>query len=95
MLFPTFFFQNPGPIRHRRLVTHMLTMAALQICDPVTLFVQMKPNNGLMHTQASLTSSLRSRGMVDSRACYHERRSNGDAAIDIKDRLRRDWTDGG
>ena len=49
MLFPAFFIQNPGPIRHRRLVTHMLTMAALQICDPVTLLVLVEPHNGPNH----------------------------------------------
>jgi hypothetical protein len=39
MLFPTFFFQNPGPICHRRLVTHMLTMAALQVSHPIAKFI--------------------------------------------------------
>jgi hypothetical protein len=29
MLSPTFLYQNPGTIRHRRLVTHVLTMATL------------------------------------------------------------------
>jgi hypothetical protein len=29
MLSPAFFCQNPEPIRHRWLVTHVLTMAAL------------------------------------------------------------------
>ena len=28
MLSPAFLCQDPEPIRHRRLVTHMLTMAA-------------------------------------------------------------------
>jgi hypothetical protein len=29
MLFPAFLYQDPEPIRHRWLVTHVLTMAAL------------------------------------------------------------------
>jgi len=29
MLFPAFLCQDPGPIRHRWLVAHVLTMAAL------------------------------------------------------------------
>jgi len=49
MLFPTFFFQNPGPIRHRRLMTHMLTMTTLEIGHPIAKFIQVISNNRLMH----------------------------------------------
>ena len=58
MLFPTFLFQNPGAIRHRRLVSHMLAMATLEISHPVTKFIQMISNNRLMHPQTSLLSSF-------------------------------------
>ena len=58
MLSPTFLFQNPGPIRHRRLVTHMLTMATLKIGHPITIFIQMISNNGLMHPRTSPIFSL-------------------------------------
>jgi hypothetical protein len=57
MLSPAFLYQNPGTIRHRRLVTHVLTMATLQIGHPVTIFIQMKSDDGLIHARASLTSS--------------------------------------
>jgi hypothetical protein len=49
MLFPTFLCQNPRPIRHRRLVTHMLTMATLKIGHPIALLVLVKADNGPMH----------------------------------------------
>jgi hypothetical protein len=49
MLSSAFLCQDPGPIRHRRLVAHVLTMATLQIGHPITIFVQMKSDNGLMH----------------------------------------------
>ena len=39
MLSPAFLYQDPGPIRHRGLVTHMLTMAALKIGHPITKFI--------------------------------------------------------
>ena len=58
MLPPAFLCQDPGPIRHRRLVTHMLTMATLKIGHPITIFVQVIPNNGLMHPRTSLRSLL-------------------------------------
>jgi hypothetical protein len=58
MLSPAFFCQNPGSIRHRWLVAHMLTMAALQIGYPIAMLIQMKTDNGLLHRQAFLTSLL-------------------------------------
>jgi hypothetical protein len=39
MLSPAFLCQDPGPIRHRRLVTHMLTMSTLKIGHPITIFI--------------------------------------------------------
>jgi len=39
MLSPAFLCQDPGPIRHRRLVTHMLTMATLKIGHPIAIFI--------------------------------------------------------
>ena len=62
MLFPAFLCQDPGPIRHRRLVTHMLTMAALEVGHPIAIFIQMITNNWLLHAQASLTSASNERG---------------------------------
>ena len=47
MLSPAFLCQDPGPIRHRWLVPHVLTMATLKIGHPITIFVQMKSNDGL------------------------------------------------
>lgn len=58
MLLPPFLCQNPWPIRHRWLMAHMLAMAAFQICHPVTKFIYMIANNGLLHAQSSLTSPL-------------------------------------
>ena len=49
MLSPAFLYQDPGPIRHRWLVAHMLPMAASQVGYPIAIFIQMKSNNGLMH----------------------------------------------
>ena len=39
MLSPAFLCQDPRPIRHRRLVAHMLTMATLEIGHPITEFI--------------------------------------------------------
>ena len=58
MLIPAFLSENPGPIRHRRLVAHMLTMTALKIRHPITKFIQVISNNRLMHPQTSLLSSF-------------------------------------
>jgi len=55
MLSPAFLCQDPRSIRHRWLVTHVLTMATVKIGDPITIFVQMKSDNRLMH--APLVSS--------------------------------------
>jgi hypothetical protein len=49
MLSPAFFCQNPGSIRHRWLVTDMLTMAALQIGYPIAKLILMKTNYWLLH----------------------------------------------
>jgi hypothetical protein len=55
---PAFLDQDPRPICHRWLMAHMLTMAALEIGYPITILVQMKSNNGLMHELTFLTSSI-------------------------------------
>ena len=39
MLSPAFLCQDPKPIRHRGLVAHMLTMAALKIGHPITILI--------------------------------------------------------
>jgi hypothetical protein len=59
---PAFFCQDPGPIRHRWLMTYVLTMAALEVGHPIAKFIQMITNNGLLHAQASLTSASNERG---------------------------------
>ena len=56
MLSPAFLCQDPEPIRHRRLVAHVLTMATLEIGHPITILVQMKSGNGLIHARTSLIS---------------------------------------
>ena len=53
MLSPALICLNPGPIRHRWLVTDVLTMAALQICDPITLLVLVESYNGPIHFETS------------------------------------------
>ena len=50
MLSPAFLCQDPRPIRHRRLVAHMLTMATLEIGHPIANFVHVISNNGLLHS---------------------------------------------
>jgi hypothetical protein len=62
MLVPAFCCQNPGPIRHRRLMAYVLAMAALEVGHPIAKFVQMKSDNGLLHPQASLASASNERG---------------------------------
>lgn len=57
MRFSAFLCQDPGPIRHRRLVTHMLAMAALEVGHPITILVHMISDNRLMHAQTSFTDS--------------------------------------
>jgi hypothetical protein len=57
MLPPAFLCQNPEPIRHRWLVTHVLTMATLKVGHPIAMLIQMKSDNGLMHARTSVTSS--------------------------------------
>ena len=49
MLSPAILCQDPGPIRHRGLVAHVLSMATLEIGHPITIFISMISNNGLMH----------------------------------------------
>jgi hypothetical protein len=57
MLVPALCCQNPGPIRHRWLMAHMLTMATLQISHPIAKFIHMIANNGLLHG-ATIPASL-------------------------------------
>ena len=78
MLLPPFLCQNPGPIRHRRLMTHMLTMAALEVGHPIAIFIQMITNNWLLHAQASLTSASNERAEAEVKV---ERRPNAHLLI--------------
>ena len=50
MLFSTSFCQNPGPIRHRRLMAYVLTVAALKIGHPVAVLIHMIADYGLLHS---------------------------------------------
>ena len=50
MLGTPFFRQNPGPIRHRRLMAYVLTMAALEIGHPIAILVKMIADYGLLHS---------------------------------------------
>lgn len=58
MLAPAFAGDNPRSIHERRLMPHMLPMAAGQIGHPVAMFIQMISNNGLVHATAE-TNSIR------------------------------------
>ena len=53
MLVAADFGQDPWPVRHRRLVTHMLSMAASQIGHPIAVFVEMIPDDRLVHDKCS------------------------------------------
>lgn len=46
---PSLFRQYPGPARHRRLMAHMLPMAAGQVGHPILIFVEMIPHDRLIH----------------------------------------------
>ena len=48
---------DPWPVGHRWLVADMLAMTTLQIGHPVTIFVKMKSDNGLLHPGISLSPS--------------------------------------
>lgn len=50
MLVSSFLCQDPGPIRHRWLVAHMLTVAAMQIGHPVAELIHMIADYGLLHS---------------------------------------------
>ena len=50
MLLATHFGQHPGPAGHRRLVTHMLSVATGQIGHPMTLLVLVISNDRLVHS---------------------------------------------
>ena len=50
MLASAFFCQDPGPIRHRRLMAHVLTVTAVQIGHPIAKFIHVISNNGLLHS---------------------------------------------
>lgn len=54
MLAPAFLSEDPGPIRHRWLVAHMLSMATLKIRHPIVIFVQMIAHDRLLHAQTTL-----------------------------------------
>ncbi len=46
---PPYFGHHPRPTHERRLMTHVLSMSACEVGDPVPVFVLMKSNNRLMH----------------------------------------------
>ncbi len=50
MLVTPFCCQDPRSIRHRWLMAHMLTMAALQIGHPIAILVKMIADYGLLHS---------------------------------------------
>src|SRR5690349_16998120 len=41
--------QHPWPVGHRRLVTHVLPVAASQVGHPIAMFVLMVPRDRLVH----------------------------------------------
>ena len=52
-LFPPFLGEDPRSGRHRRLMTHMLTVAAFEIRHPMILFIQVIADNSTNHDQSS------------------------------------------
>jgi len=46
-----FFSENPGPIRQWWLMSHMLSMPALQIRHPIAVLVLMKADDALVHSR--------------------------------------------
>jgi hypothetical protein len=50
---PPRFGDHPWPLYPRRIVAHVLEMAARQLRDPMVLFVQMKSGDGLLHDYTS------------------------------------------
>lgn len=50
MLVSAFLCQDPRSIRHRRLMAHMLTMAALEVGHPVAELIHMIADYGLLHS---------------------------------------------
>jgi hypothetical protein len=54
VLHAPFCCQHPGTIRERRLMTHMLPMAASQVSHPIAMLILMKTNNRLLHNCTSL-----------------------------------------
>lgn len=59
MLLTTLPRQDPGAIRHRRLMPHMLPMPTGEVRHPVALFVLMIAHNRLVQTGLTQTSSDR------------------------------------
>jgi hypothetical protein len=49
MLVASGFGQHPWPVRHRRLVTHVLSMAAGQVGHPIAMLVLVIGNDRLVH----------------------------------------------
>lgn len=45
------FAENPGSVRHRRLMPYMLSVAACQIRDPIAILILMISNDRLVHSQ--------------------------------------------
>jgi hypothetical protein len=59
MLPATFICQHPRSTRHRRLMSHMLPMAAGKIRHPVAVFILMIAYNWLIHVPAGSSRGLR------------------------------------
>lgn len=49
MLFPAGFGQDPRPVRHRRLMPDVLSVAACQISNPIPILILVISNNWLVH----------------------------------------------
>jgi hypothetical protein len=54
----SFLGQHPRTARHRRLMTHMLPMAAGEIGYPILVFVQMIGHDRLIHAAAPFELKL-------------------------------------
>lgn len=70
---PAVLSDSPWPLDPRRIVSNMLNVTTCQLGDPITLVVQVKPCDRLLHRTQS--SSFPCTPAIDSRACRTARRS--------------------
>lgn len=57
--FPAVFYQHPGMVGQRRVMAHVLPVAAGQNSPPIPHFVLVKTDNGLLHCLTGAPSDTR------------------------------------